>query len=200
MNKSRVFKLPLVQGMQIVRLDEDSLDYDWKSFHSKFHGTLPYENLRLKNRVTRKDRRFGPAFAIVCLLSVSLILWFRPMHTDLFARIAGLIAAALGGAFANELLRGGTICVQIEPRPFGFRGEFPVPDTRKGRAFLVELEKVWKESLRRRFLIHDEAVLQRIQWLEGIGVLTSEEAAAERSLAENDASPDQKLIGNLAVN
>jgi hypothetical protein len=103
------------------------------------------------------------------------------------------------GYLIVQNIRGSTISVQIEPRPFGFRGELPVPDSATGRAFLVALEEAWQGSLRRRFLVHDsvpsELRLQRINWLQFMGVLTREEAAAERSLIDSEAASEPKMIG-----
>ena len=203
MTEPRIFKLRLSQGMQTVRLDPDSLDYDWKGSLNDFHGTLPYENLRLKMRVTRKDKTSANLAALGGFALLVVIVVLFPHASDRLARLAMVAAGTclinLIGYVIRQAIRSRRICVQIEPRPFGFSGELPVPDTKKGRAFLAELEEHWKESLRRRFLIHDDRWLNRLQWLENIGVLTSEEAEAERALASNETQPEEKLIG-FAVN
>src|SRR5947209_7669137 len=87
MNDPRVFKLPLLQGMQTIRLDEDSVDYDWKGQTSDFHGTLPYENLRLKMRVARKNKTFSHVAVLVgaVIAMVILILPDRMSHYGLVA-------------------------------------------------------------------------------------------------------------------
>ena len=201
MDERRVFKLRLLGGVQTVRLDEDSLDYDWKGWRNKFHGTLPYENLRLKSRFSRKDRNFGPFAALAGLFLIWFVVSLPHNQTaDVVSKLMEGVFIVLTSAFAHQLLYGGTICIQIDPRPFGFRDQFPLPDTKKGKAFLAELEQVWRESLRRRFLIQDDRWLHRIGWLEDIGVLTTEEAEVERARTNSEAGPERKMIGNLALN
>jgi hypothetical protein len=204
MEKPRVFKLPLSEGVQTIRLDEDSLDYDWKGSFEDFHGMLPYENLRIKSRVTRRARSHGKAAVIVALLGALLFpLVVRFAAPYLIAPYV-VVVIQLAGYLAFQHFRGGTVCVQIEPQPFGFRGELPIPDTKAGQAFLKELEEAWEESLRRRFLVRDGVdpwlQLRRIDWLEFIGILTSEEAATERSLIDTDGAPEQKMLPAFAVN
>jgi hypothetical protein len=197
MDETRFFKLRLSEGMQSIRLDDDSLDYDWKGSLSDFHGTLPYENLRMKSRVRRRKKEAGRA-ALICALLLPLLALLLPYSSAHYLIVfGGVIFTNLVGYFIIQHVRGRTICVQIEPRPFGFAGEFPVPDTKAGRTFLERLEEAWKESLRRRFLVHDEKMLHWINWLEGVGVLTSEEAAVERSLAETKEQPEQRLVESL---
>ena len=204
MEKPRIFKLPLSDGMQTVRLDEDSLDYDWKGSLDDFHGTLPYENLRMKMRVTRKDKISGKAAPLVGLMLLALLLLLPYPWARYFIVCSGVCLLNLFGYLTLRHSRSGSICVQIEPQPFGFRGELPIPSTEAGRVFLDELEVAWEASLRRRFLVRhsvDPALkLQRINWLEYIGVLSSDEAAAERSLVSSDEDSGQKLIESLAVN
>jgi hypothetical protein len=202
MEKPRVFKLPLSQGVQMIRLDEDSLDYDWKGSVNDFHGTLPYENLRMKMRLTRKDKKSGQAAVVVGLLFLALILIAPSSPWGRYVLVfGGVCLLNLVGYLTLRHIRRGSICVQIEPRPFGFSGELPVPDTRLGKAFLEELEIAWEASLRRRFLVRDSVnpslQLQRINWLEFIGILTNEEAAAERSLVSLDDYPEPKLIESV---
>lgn len=197
METASIFKLRLAEGIQTFRLDEDSVDYDWKGAERNFHGTLPYENLRLKSRIKRRDKVAGQAAVFLALLFMALPLllpysWLRHVIVP-----GGVVVINLVVYLTLRHIRGGTICFQIEPRVFGFAGEMPVPDTRVGRAFLLELEAAWNESLRRRFLggpISREAQLQRINWLQFIGVLTSEEAAAERALFETEVQAEQRLI------
>ena len=135
-----MFKLRLAEGHQTFRLDEDSVDYDWKGQSRDFHGTLPYENLRLKTRITRKDKisaKFG-ALAGAVILAIIFLLPTRYSH---FSIVMGAVILTHGTIFlVLQYTRGATISFQIEPSVFGFAGEMPVPNTKKGRAFLDELE------------------------------------------------------------
>jgi len=202
MGTTRVFKLRLATGVQTFRLDEDSVDYDWKGADRDFHGTLPYENLRLKSQIKRRDKTAGRFASVLGVLFISLLLllllWFPNSWDQHLLVGGGVLITNLVAYLTFQHIRGGTICFQIEPRAFGFAGEMPVPDTGAGRAFLLELEAAWNESLRRRFLgsesISREAQLQRINWLQFIGVLTNEEAAAERALIDTETRSEQSLI------
>ena len=202
MDQPRVFKLPLSEGMQTIRLDGDSVDYDWKGQSRDFHGTLPYENLRLKIRITRKEKTYTHA-ALLIGAAFGLVLLLLPDRFAHYALVGGAVLITNLVVFLiREHLRGARICVQIEPRPFGFSGELPVPDSKAGRAFLDALESAWSESLRRRFLVADAnpAVrLQRINWLQFIGVLSDEEAMAERERVEPE-SDEPTLIEGFAIN
>ena len=198
----RVFKLSLSGGVQRIRLDPDSVDYDWKGSTDDFHGTLPYENLRLNARVKRRNKVHGKAAVVVGLLAIPLIPF--ALHSAL--RYLFVFGAVLFSNMIVHLIiqqrRGHTICVQIEPQPFGFSRELPIPDTKAGRDFLVELEAAWKASLRRRFLtgdIENSNHSYLINWLEHIGVLTKEEAAAERAFANHELGQQPNVIES-AVN
>lgn len=198
METARAFRLRLAQGIQTIRLDEDSVDYDWRGQTGDFHGTLPYENLRLRSRVTRKGKTFSNVAVLIggVIVLVGLLMPGRLSH---YAVVVGGVALINLTIYAiRQHIRGRTICVQIEPRPFGFSGELPIPDTKNGQKFLEALEAAWNESLRRRFLGNDtggrEAQLQRINWLQFVGVLTGEEAAVERELIDAETQPEQKMI------
>jgi len=199
----RVFKLRLAEGVQTFRLDEDSVDYDWKGQSRDFHGTLPYENLRLKMRIARKDKGFVNFGLLGIAVIVAIVLLFSARLSHYSFLAAAVLATNLGLFAVRQHLHGGTICFQIEPKVFGFAGEMPVPNTKKGRRFLDELEAAWSQSLRRRFLVADvdpALRLQRIHWLQLIGVLTKDEAAAERLIVEAAAAPEPQLIEGFAVN
>jgi hypothetical protein len=203
MNEVRVFKLPLLQGMQTIRLDEDSVDYDWKGQTNDFHGTLPYENLRLKMRITRKSKTFSHVAVLIAAVT-ALVILLLPDGLSNYGVVAGGVLLTNLTLFGIRQHRvGKRICVQIDPKPFGFAGELPIPDTKKGRRFLEELEAAWSASLRRRFLTHDvypTLQLQRIHWLQMIGILTKEEADAERAIVEPENEAEPKLIEGFAVN
>jgi hypothetical protein len=201
-DQSRIFRLPLSQGIQTIRLDDDSLDYDWKGSQNDFHGTLGYEHLRLKMRVERRDKTYGKAALVIGGLFLLLLLLLPASLSHYAIVLGGVLLLNVVGLLIRERVRGRTICVQIDPKPFGFSDQLPVPNTKAGKAFLMELDAAWQASLRRRFLVrdvHPMMILKRIDWLEHIGVLTSEEAAAERSTVEMDGQPEQKAIG-FAVN
>ena len=204
MEKPRVFKLPLSQGVQTIILNEDSLDYDWKGSLNDFHGTLPYENLRIKMRVMRRDKTSGKG-ALIAVLLLSPLIFLVPYAWSRFFIVGGAVFLLnLAGFLVRQHVRSRTICVQIDPPPFGFRGELPIPDSRAGRAFLEKLEAAWQASLRRRFLVRDAVdpslQLQRINWLELIGILTNDEAVAERSIVVSDRAPQLKQIASTLVN
>jgi hypothetical protein len=190
MTELREYKLPLATGTQTIRLEADSLDYEWRGgFTYNFRGRLPYENLRLKTRVTRRIMVHRNSAIIVG----GLFAFVLPLLRYPGAR---LIVVGAAVAFSSMILhliiqhrRGSTISVQIDPQPFGFRGELSVPNSNAGLAFLDDLEAAWKFSLRRRFLdrgVDDDMLQKRISWLEFIGALTPDEAAAERGSSYQD--------------
>jgi hypothetical protein len=203
MSEMRVFKLPLLQGMQTIRLDDDSVDYDWKGQTNDFHGTLPYENLRLKMRIKRKDKTFSHV-AVLIVAVAALVVLLLPDRMSHYAVVGGAVLLTNLIFFGIRQHRfGRRICVQIDPPPFGFSAELPIPDTKTGHRFLDELEDAWRASLRRRFLTHDvhpNLQLQRIHWLQMIGVLTKEEADGERAVAEAENESEPKLIEGFALN
>ena len=182
--REQTFRLPLADGMQVVRLDEDSLDYDWKGDDGRFHGSLPYENLRPHNRVTRKGTGYQTAAVISgALLIASFIA--AAENGDSFVRWVGPL---LGVTFFYSLKRSfapAVTCIQIEPQSYGFNDTLAVPNSKAGRAFLDALLSAWTESLKRRFLPTPTELqhigLQRLDWLEHVGALSATEADQERS-------------------
>lgn len=203
MYSARSFKLPTIMGMQTIRLDQDSLDYDWNGLGQKFHGTLPYENVRMNGRVTRRDQRFGLAALFVGLIFLSLSRLFPPSLAPFFDQWLGMGFAMAVGGFIVQVVSGGVICMQIDSPPFGFTNSLSIPDTKAGRAFLVQLQNAWKDSLKRRFLdrgVEPELLLRRIGWLEVIGALTGEEATAERSQINRDEGIKPEAVSDFALN
>jgi hypothetical protein len=204
MEEVRTFKLPMALGTQTIRLDPDSLDYAWKGSLENFRGTLPYENLRVKTRITRTSKASGNAAIIAAGLTVLLITALLNSSLNFLVPHVAVFLLNLIGFLIYQHLRSDSICVQIEPRPFGFSGELAVPDTEKGRAFLNALEASWEASLRRRFLdgngVDAVSRLQRISWLHFVRILTDAEASSARAQVENEDKEPSKLIQSFAVN